>query len=77
MPMPGVVTAVYGSWKAARAAAAREFARAGDGKPKVGRASFLTTRRPDGRSSPIADRTRTTVQDRAAQIGIHGPKPFT
>jgi len=44
----------------------------------VAGASFPTTRgRPGGRSSPIADRTRTTVQDRAAQIGIHGPKRCT
>ena len=33
--------------------------------------------RPGGRSSPIADRTRTTVQEAATQIGIHGRKRCT
>ena len=77
-PSASVVTAVYGSWNAARAAAAKQIVQAGDGDRRSRRASVLTTHgRPGGRSSPIADRTRTTVQEAAAQIGIHGRKRCT
>jgi AraC-like DNA-binding protein len=79
-PSAGVVTAAYGSWEAARAAAAKQIVQTGDDdrRSTVAGASFLTTRgRPGERSSPIADRTRTTVEEAAAQIGIQGRKRCT
>jgi hypothetical protein len=54
-PSAGVVTAVYGSWKAARAAAAKQFLQAGNGESTVAEAPVLTTHgRPGG--TAIADR---------------------
>jgi hypothetical protein len=70
-----VVTAVYGSWKAARAAAARQIVEAG-GDDRRSRDGVVTDdARPAGREV-IANR-RPTVQQAAAQIGIHGPKRCT
>ena len=54
-PSASVVTAVYGSWKAARAAAAEQLFQAGDGKSTVAEAPVLTTHGRAGGTS-IADR---------------------
>jgi hypothetical protein len=53
-PSARVVTAVYGSWKAARVAAAKQFVQAGDGDRRS-RSVGADDRRPAGREV-IADR---------------------
>ena len=76
-PSASVVTGVYGSWKAARAAAAREIVQTGDDDRRLGSVVPDDTR-PAG-WEVIADR-RLDAHDRggsAAQIGIQGRKRCT
>ena len=73
-PSAGVVTAVYGSWKAARAAAAKQIVQAGDDDRRSRSVVPDDTRPAGGRSSPIADRTRTTVQEAADADRDSGPE---
>ena len=76
-PSAGAVTAVYGSWKAARAAASKEIAQTGDDDRRLGSVVPDDTR-PVG-WEVIADR-RPDAHDRggsAAQIGIQGRKRCT
>ena len=56
-PSAGVVTAVCGSWKAARAAAAKQIVQAGDGDRRS-RERWFDDTRPAGREV-IANRDRT------------------
>ena len=73
-PSAGVVTAVYGNWTAARPAAAKQLDKAGG--EIDGRGSVVPDDhgRPGGRSSPIADPTRATVQEAADTGRDSGPE---
>jgi hypothetical protein len=54
-PSAGVVSAVFGSWKAGRAAAHKQFVQAGDRNRRRRCVGPNDMPRPGGASSPIAD----------------------
>jgi hypothetical protein len=72
-PSASAVSGVFGGWKAARAAAANQIARADEDRPSP--EHLRDDVRPAGREMqrrPTNGERRTTVQETAAQSGIEG-----